>query len=265
MTATSEELLREKLEGTLLITLHRPEALNSIGPTLLTELERVLDDCEHDPEIRCVVLTGVGRAFCAGADLKFVHDMPAGEREAASNQFIARAMRVMTRLENLPQPVIAAVNGIATAGGMELVLCADLVIAAESARLGDGHSNYGLLPGAGASARLPRKIGLTRAKYLFFTGDLLSARDFLNAGLVNDVVPDDRLRETALGLAAKIARKSPLGLRRMKEMANEALDLTLEQGLRLELAVNASYVHSHDRNEGLAAFAERRKPMFIGR
>lgn len=260
-----EELLVERRESTVWLTLSRPEALNAMNAKLLDLLAAALDMIEGDPDVRCVILTGAGRAFCAGADLKFVNDLPDEDRDAAVAAFLTRATRLMARLEALRMPVIAAVNGIATAGGMELLLCCDLVIAADNAKLGDGHANFGLLPGAGASIRLPRRIGATRAKYLFFTGDLVAARDPLLAGLINDVVPASELLAAAEQLANRIALKSPLGLRRMKELANEALDMTLEQGLRLELAVNASYSASIDRQEGLTAFNEGRSPVFIGK
>lgn len=264
MSDKQKALLQERVNGALLVTLNRPEALNAISPQMIEEFEQLLDRVEEDPDVASLILTGKGRAFCAGADLKIAHDVPQEDRERAGNALITRATKMMARVESLPKPVIAAVNGIATAGGMELLLCCDLVIAAESARLGDGHANFGLLPGAGASARLPRRLGLSRAKYLLFTGDLLPAENFVAAGLVNAVVPDAELRGAALELAAKIATKSPLGLRRMKELVNESMGLTLEQALRLELAVNASYVHSYDRAEGLAAFNEKRRPKFRG-
>ena len=246
-------------------TLNRPQELNALSPAMLDRLAGVLDETEADAAVRCLVLTGAGRAFCAGADLRFVHDMPAEGRDAATMAFLRTASGLMSRLEAFPKPVIAAVNGIATAGGLELVLCCDLVIAADTARLGDGHANFGLLPGAGASARLPRRIGLARAKHLFFTGDLVPAADLVAAGLVNSVVPGADLAAVVGRVAERIAAKSPVGLRRMKELANAATDATLEDALRRELAVNEEHAGTFDRNEGLAAFTERRQPTFQGR
>lgn len=259
-----ESVLVARRGAVLWITLNRPNELNAMDRDLLTALEKALDEAESDGSIICIVLTGAGRAFCAGADLKFVKDFPEDEREAATAAFLHRATTLMARLEAFPKPVIAAVNGIATAGGMELLLCCDLVIAADTARLGDGHANYGLLPGAGASYRLPRKIGLTRAKYLFFTGLLLSAHELRDAGLVNKVVPHADLVMEVDAVAALISSKSPLGLRRMKELANASFDLSQEQALRAEQAACDAYVNSHDRNEGLTAFSERRPPSFRG-
>jgi len=247
------------------VTLNRPRELNALSLPMMDRLASILDETEADPAVRCLILTGAGRAFCAGADLRFIHDMPAEKRDAATMAFLRQASALMSRVEAFPKPVIAAVNGVATAGGLELVLCCDLVIAAESARLGDGHANYGLLPGAGASARLPRRVGLARAKHLFFTGDLLPAAELMAAGLVNSVVPDAELGAAVQRLAEKVAAKSPIGLRRMKELANAATEATQDEALRRELAVNEGYARTFDRNEGLAAFNERRPPVFQGR
>ena len=190
--------------------------------------------------------------------------MPETARAEATAHFLRHATATMSRLEHLAKPVIAAVNGIATAAGLEVLLCCDLVVAAESARIGDGHANYGLIAGAGASVRLPRLIGVNRAKRLLYTGDLLPAPFWAAAGLVDTIVPDDELELAAHGLAVRISQKSPLGLARMKLLANAAHDLSLPQGLELEQTINRLHLDSHDRQEGLAAFAARRKPQFTG-
>jgi enoyl-CoA hydratase len=260
-----QTIVVEKRGSAAWIILNRPQELNAISPLLIAELGDVLNTLEQDSQVGSLVITGAGRAFCAGADLKFVGTMVAAQREEATAAFLATATMLMSRLESFPKPVIAAVNGIATAGGMELVLCCDLVVATESARLGDGHANFGLLPGAGGSVRLTRKIGVTRAKYLFFTGDLASAAEMAAAGLVNRIVPDADLAGAVAHLVGQLAGKSSLGLRRMKELANAAIDLSLEEGLQFEQSVNAEHSTSFDRNEGLAAFSEGRKPLFKGR
>jgi len=259
-----QTIVVEKRGSAAWIILNRPQELNAISPLLIAELGDVLNTLEQDSQVGSLVITGAGRAFCAGADLKFVGTMPGAQREEATAAFLAAATMLMSRLESFPKPVIAAVNGIATAGGMELVLCCDLVVATESARLGDGHANFGLLPGAGGSLRLTRKIGVTRAKYLFFTGDLASAAEMAAAGLVNRIVPDADLAGAVARLVGQLAGKSSLGLRRMKELANAAIDLSLEEGLQFEQSVNAEHSTSFDRNEGLAAFSEGRKPLFKG-
>ena len=262
---SGQRLLIEREGPVTWLTLNRPGALNTLDADMLDALDGALSEIERDEGVRCVVLTGAGRAFCAGADLKFVEAMPAKARTDATMVFLRRATAVMTRLERLPKPVIAAVNGVATAGGMELVLCCDLVVAAGTARFGDGHANYGLLPGAGATMRLPRKIGATRAAFLFFTGDLVSADAMVSAGLVNEVVAPDRLRAAAAALASRIAIKSPAMLRTVKALARDAHDRTVDEGLAAELDANIAHAETEDRAEGLAAFRDGRTPLFTGR
>ncbi len=258
------QVLLDQRPSAAWITLNRPRELNAMGPQLLRELNEALDRIEADHSVRCVVVTGAGRAFCAGADLTFLNGLSAEERQPAIAALLADATATMNRIEAFPRPVIAAVNGIVLAGGMELLLCCDLVVASETARLGDGHANYGLLPGAGASVRLPRRIGLARAKHLFFTGDLVSPAEMQQAGLVNQIVPADDLADAVERLAARIATKSPLGLQRMKELANRAHDLTQDQAIAFEQTVSALHAGSHDFSEGLTAFNEGRAPSFQG-
>lgn len=245
-------------------TLDRPEALNSITPAIVAGLHAALDSAEADPAIVAVVLAGKGRAFCAGADLKYVRAQ-CGDDEAAISRFLDSVLSLMRRIETFPRPVIAAVNGLALAGGLELVLCCDLVVAARSARLGDAHANYGLLPGGGGSVRLPRKIGPTRAKYLLYTGEFLPADELVSWGLVNEVVEDAELAAAVERLVAKLAVKSSLVLRRMKALVDDGLEQPLDVALRQELVASAVHAHSHDMREGLAAFEEKRRPRFLGR
>lgn len=251
--------------GAARITLNRPDELNAIDAGVIAGIDAALDAAAADEAAAAVVLTGAGRAFCAGADLKFLNDVPVEQRGEAIAGFLGRASALMDRIEAFPKPVIAAVNGLATAGGMELVLCCDIVLAARSARLGDGHANFGLLPGAGGSVRLPRKIGPTRAKYLFFTGDLVQAEELVAPGLINRVVEDGELADAVDALVRKLSSKSPLGLARMKRLADDGLNQPAGTAMRLELATSALHLHSHDFQEGLSAFNEKRKPRFAGR
>lgn len=253
----------EVRDGAVWITLNRPAALNALTPDIVDGIDAALDRAAED-DVRAVVLTGSGRAFCAGADLKFVREASGGD-EAYTAAFLDRVLVMMSRLEKCPRPVIAAVNGITVAGGLELVLCCDLVVAARSARLADGHVNFGLLPGGGSSVRLPRKIGATRAKYLLFTGDFMSADELAAAGLVNEVVDDADLVPAVERLVGKLSAKSPLVLRRVKSLVDEGLEQTVPTALRLELLASELHAHSHDMKEGLAAFEEKRRPNFVGR
>lgn len=264
MDAQAEPVtLVEVRDGVVWITLNRPTALNAITPEIVAGIDAALDRAEAD-DVRAVVLTGSGRAFCAGADLKFVRTTSAGG-EAATANFLESVLAMMGRLESCPRPVIAAVNGIAVAGGLELVLCCDLVIAARSATLGDAHANFGLLPGGGGSVRLPRKIGPTRAKHLLFTGVSVPAADLVAAGLVNEVVDDQDLIGAVERLVVKLTDKSPLVLRRMKALVDDGLEQPTATALRLELLASEVHATSRDFKEGLAAFEEKRKPRFIGR
>jgi enoyl-CoA hydratase len=263
---TYEHLSYRKHLGAGWLTLNRPDELNSLTADLLGAIADRLAEATADPTLRALVFTGAGRAFCAGADLKSLDALPQAERDQRTAVFLARASVTFTAIVNFPKPVIAAVNGIATAGGLELVLACDIVVAAKGARIGDGHANYGLLPGAGASVRLPRRVGAARAKYLFFTGELVPAETLVAAGLVNEVVENDKLIPRAEEIVSVLATKSPLGLARMKQLANFGLDNASEaQGLAFEHALAVLHTSSFDRNEGIAAFKGRRAPKFEGR
>lgn len=247
---------------TLWITLNRPDAMNAINDAVVDGLAAALDDAAADATLRCIVIRAEGRAFCAGADLKSVQEKTAA---GTMDAFVDRLLTVFNRIEAFPRPVIAAVNGLALAGGLELVLCCDLVIAAESAKIGDAHANYGLIPGGGGSVRLPRKIGPAQAKYLMYTGEFLDAAALERMGLVNRVVPDADLEETVATLAAQLGEKSPLGLKLMKQLTDDGLEQPKDVALRNELMAIAVHSRSQDWAEGLAAFAEKRKPNFTGR
>jgi enoyl-CoA hydratase/carnithine racemase len=248
-------------KGAMWIRLNRPEAMNSLTPEVLSGIDQALSDAEGNQDVRAVVLTGTGRAFCAGADLKYVRSQSGSD---GPRLFLDSVLATMNRLDSFPKPAIAALNGLALAGGLELVLCCDLVLAARGAKIGDAHANYGLLPGGGGSVRLPRVIGPTRAKYLLFTGEFLSADELVEAGLVNQVVDPDELEAATQALVDKIASKSPLGLRRMKALVDDGLQQPVETALRLELLASEVHSHSADQREGLLAFEEKRAPRFIG-
>lgn len=247
------------------IRIDRPEAMNALSPSVVAGFRDALDRASSDDDVRVVVLTGTGRAFCAGADLKAIRELSGDDPGRNTLAFLEEAGKVFDGLEAFPKPIIAAVNGLALAGGLELVLCCDLVLAAESAKLGDAHANYGLIPGGGGSIRLPRKVGLAMAKYLLFTGEFLPAADLVACGLVNEVVPDERLGERVDALVDVIASKSPLGLRRMKQLVHDGLDQSVATGVRLELVASEAHASSHDVAEGLTAFQEKRPARFTGR
>lgn len=256
----------EQRGATAWITLDRPDAMNALSGPMCTELLEAIGRIERDPGIRVIVLTGAGRAFCAGADLKGVFEDAGGSPGPIDpmTDFLDQVGTMMERLRVCPKPSIAALNGLTLAGGLELAMACDLIIAADSARIGDAHANFGVFPGAGGSAILPRRIGATAAKYLLFTGDTLPAKELVPLGLVNRVVPDADLGSEVEKLAARIASKSPLVIRRMKQTVADGLEQPQASALRLERVVLDAHRHSHDIREGLAAFVGKRTPDFKG-
>ncbi len=256
-------IIVEKKEGIAKITLNRPKALNAIDETTLLDLLAAVEDIEKDGSVRVVILTGAGRAFCAGADLTFVKGRLG--HPLLLEQYLRLFHKAANAVENLSKPVIAAVNGFALAGGLEFVQACDLAIVSDQAQLGDQHANYGLMPGGGGTQRLPRLIGIRKAKELLYTGDWLAPAEAERIGLVNKVVPADKLEETAMALAKKIAEKSPLGIKATKMAVNRGMQTDLATGLELEIGAILHHFTSEDLAEGIKAFEERRKPVFKGK
>lgn len=236
--------------------------MNALNNDLVEALDSALMQIGIDPEVRVVVITGTGQAFCAGADLK---DALASETPPGEPDFLTRAGSMMERLRNLSKPVIAALNGTTMAGGLELAMCADIIIAADTAQIADAHANYGVFPGAGGAAVLPRLVPLSSALYLLFTGKSLTAQRLYELGLVCEVHPVDTLAAAALELANHIAAKSPATLRRMKAVARASADKSRTDALLHEQVMLREHLHSADIQEGLRAFAEKRTPRFSGR
>lgn len=260
---SEEALLLEVTGAVARLTLNRPKAMNAMNMALLAELDRHLTQIAADDAIRVLVVTGTGAAFCAGADLKEV--LASQKAEPGEADFLDRADATLARLRHFPKPVIAALNGVTMAGGLELAMCADIVIAAESATIGDAHANFGVYPGAGGAAILPRLIPRNIATYLLFTGKTLSAAEMKAYGFVSEVHPDADLAEAAMKLARQIAAKSPIVLRRMKEVARTSADKSQDDALLHEQVMLRRHLRSFDLQEGLQAFAEKRAPQFQGR
>jgi enoyl-CoA hydratase/carnithine racemase len=248
------------------VTLDRPDQLNPIDAAMLADLDRALDTVVGSPDVRTVLVTGAGRAFSAGGDMKAYVEL---QRDpVAFPRFVADLHRTFGRFRTLPVPVVALVNGVTAAGGLELVLNCDFAIVAASARLGDAHLNFGQMGGGGVLTLLPRAIGRARAAELVFSGRFLSATEAVAWGLASRCVPDDELLAAGLDFAAEVAAKSPLAVRNAKQVMHDlwADNGSVDAGLRYELERDAYYcLTSSDAPEGLAAFAERRRPRFEGR
>jgi len=249
-----------------IIRLNRPEQLNPIDWDTVHELDARLDEIDADASVRCVLVTGNGRAFSAGGDLKSYTKLQTDP--VAFPQFVADIHRVFGRFRTLRVPVVALVNGVTAAGGLELILNCDFTLVAASARIGDGHLNFGQMGGGGVLTLLPRVIGKSRAAELIFSGRFLDAGQAVEWGLASRVVADDALLDEGLAFARSVADKSPLAIANAKHVMNTlwADNGSVDGALRFELERDAFYcLTSHDAPEGLAAFSEKRKPRFRGR
>jgi len=244
------------------LTVNRPAALNALDRRVLEEIALVLRDVRHDAGVRVLIVTGAGdRAFVAGADIAAMAAMSAVE----GLEFSRLGHRVMQTFEDLPIPVIAAVNGFALGGGLELALACDLVVASEKARFGQPEINLGLIPGFGGTQRLPHRIGHVRAHEIVMTGDLIDAKTALELRLVNAVVAPGELMPAARALAEKLASKSALALRQAKAALRAAATIEEDAGLRFEQEAFGVAFASADRAEGTKAFLEKRPPKWQGK
>ena len=245
-----------------ILTLNRPEAMNAMGHDLARDLEAALDRLEAAHEVRAVVATGAGdRAFSVGGDIKERGAMSLDERW----EHALRLGRCFHRLEALPVPVIAAINGFCFGGGMEMAVACDLRIASERAEVGLLEVKLGVFPGAGGPARLTRLVGKGRAKLVLYTGRRFPAAEGLAMGLVERVVPQDRLMEEARALAAEIAANGPLAVRALKRLVDTCYEADIAASQELARALRRPLDHTADMLEGVRAFEEKRPPRFQGR
>ncbi len=255
----SYETIRVDREGAIAtITIDRPERRNALNTRVRTEMIDLLDELREDETLRVVILTGAGeKAFVAGADLQEFAERSVDEQREQMD-----GPRVFDEIAAFPFPVIAMINGYALGGGCELAIACDLRIAGESARLGQPEINLGIIPGGGGTQRLPRLVGVGQAMRLIITGEVVDAEEALRIGLVDIVVPDDELRERVMEMARGIAEKSPVALRMAKSAVRASQEMTLSAGLGLETERFLTCFGSAEKEEGIAAFFEKRKPDF---
>jgi len=249
-------------EGIALITLNRPEAMNTLNNEMLDELESLLKRIEENDKLKVVIITGQEKCFCAGADVREVRKCTT---LLEVHYFASKVQRVINFLEILPKPVIAALSGVVLGGGFEISLASDIRIAADNAIFGLPEINIGIIPGAGGTQRLPRIIGLTKAKELLFTGGIIKADEALRIGLLNKVVPLKDLLNEAKNMALMIAEKPPVAVKMAKMCLINGLQMNLSQALNYELRCVEFLFSTEDQKEGMNAFIEKRKPQFKGR
>jgi enoyl-CoA hydratase/carnithine racemase len=259
MSETKSEVLVERKEnGVALVRVNRPEAMNALNLEVRRQLGEAFASFHGDETVRAVVLTGNEKAFAAGADLKEFVDV------SPIDQMKRRVERYWQAIADTPQPVIAAVNGFALGGGMELAMCADIIIAGEGAQLGQPEVKVGIIPGAGGTQRLTRAIGKYQAMLLCLTGDFISADEALRMGLVSKVVPDGEVLETAEKMAGRIAKLPPLAVQSAKELVLAGGDASLSAAMTMERKAMQVLFASADKKEAMTAFIEKRKPSFKG-
>jgi enoyl-CoA hydratase/carnithine racemase len=258
----AEESIKTERRGQILIvTLNRPERMNALDRPTLAAGAKLIKNLNFDKEIRVVIVTGAGeKAFCAGADLKERDGMTMSD----VRQYIRAIRDTFTDIENLPIPVICALNGIALGGGLELALACDIRIASPNARMGLTECTLGIIPGGGGTQRLPRLIGRGKAKEMLFLGLQVTAQEALDIGLINRIAPEGKLMDVALEIAEKIVNNSPIAIQQAKIAVNRGMEVDINQGLVIESEAYEVCIPTKDRLEALAAFKEKRKPVFKG-
>ena len=257
--AEQRPIVTEKQSDVAIVRITRPEVLNALNLATRKALAATFAELQDDPEVRCIVLTGDEKAFAAGADLKEMVDADAVEIAKR------RTERYWQAIARTPQPVIAAVQGYALGGGLELAMICDIIVAGENAQLGQPEVRVGIMPGAGGTQRLTRAVGKFHAMRLCLTGRPISGREAYEIGLVSLVVPDDEVMATALKMASDIARLPPLAVTSIKEAILQGENASLDAGLALERKAFQLLFASEDRREGMNAFIEKRKPQFKGK
>jgi len=262
MTTTAKAMFTRTVEnGVATLVLNHPPA-NTLTLDLLLELEAAFDALAADSVVKAIIVTGTGRFFIAGADIRVLAGIPSSRE---GTEMAMRGQAIFNKIEACPKPVIAAINGVCLGGGLELAMCCHVRLAAEGARLGQPEINLGIIPGFGATQRLSRLIGRSKATEMILTGDLISAQEAKALGLLSQVVPPDDLLRQAQGLARKIASKGQLAVRSALRAIHQGSELGLREGLDLEARLFGELCDSEDKKEGTSAFLEKRQPRFQDR
>jgi len=261
LTRSYETILVERRERVAIVTINRPEKRNALNIQTRSEGVAVLDELNADYSVRVVVFTGAGdKAFIAGADIAEFAD-----RTAITQREVMLERSLFNAIDTFPKPVIAMINGYCLGGGCELALACDIRIASEKASLGQPEINLGIIPGGGGTQRLTRLVGEGKAMEMILTGEIIDAQTAFTLGLVNHVVPADQLETKTIAIANRIAEKSPIALRLAKEAVKLASRSNLDEGLRREVDLFALCFSTEDKDEGVKAFLEKRKPEFKGK
>ncbi|WP_017753940.1 enoyl-CoA hydratase [Calidifontibacillus oryziterrae] len=257
----SETVLLDVNNGIATLTLNRPEAANAFSRKMLFEMQEALAKIKFDQLVRCVIITGAGdKVFCAGADLKERRTMS----ELEVKQTVSLIREVINEVERLPMPVIAAINGAAFGGGLELALACDIRIASQSAQVGLTETSLAIIPGAGGTQRLPRLIGIGKAKELIYTARRVAAFEAKELGIVEHIVPSEELITKVNEIANTIIQNGPIAISQAKLAINRGIEVDLQTGLQIEQMAYAITIPTKDRLEGLTAFKEKRKPDYKG-
>jgi len=259
----SASFLTPEEENIAIITLNRPDALNALSRGLLGELDKVLEEIGKDDKIRSVVITGAGRAFSSGFDLSEA-GAGAGD-EADMKAGMELGQKVFDKIETFDKPVIAAINGYALGGGLEMAAACDFRIASEKASLGNTEVNLGLIPSWGGCVRIPKLIGRANAAQILLMGERFDAKEAERLGLLNKVVAPDELKSTAMYLAGQLATKAPIAMRLVKNILSKAMEISMEEGNKMMIEGGITCMKSEDIAEGISAFFEKRTPKFKGK
>jgi enoyl-CoA hydratase len=253
-------IILEKKKDIGIIKINRPKVLNALNIKTIKEISISIDELNQDDKIKVVIITGVGKAFIAGADINEMKDMDTLE----AKRFAELGHKMLLKIEESRLPFIAAINGYALGGGCETIMACDICIASASTKIGQPEINLGIHPGFGGTQRLTRLVGRMKAKELLLLGENIDAKEACKIGLVNMVVEDDKLMETTYYIAKKIAEKSPIQTHFIKSLVNKGADIDMNSACSLEIAYFASSFSTNDQKNGMSAFIEKKKPTFNG-